>query len=233
MAYVGDPVALVVARSRYIAEDAADLIEVEYDYEEPVLDYREAASLTDRLVHPEAGSNAMASVPFTPMSPDLDEAFDQADHVIEETIESHRYIAVPMEPRGVLADWDPGLEELNVVMSTQSVHESRAFCARMLDVPEANVTVSIARCRRRVRVQDAHRPGGGRDRPGVPPARPAGEVDRGPQGEPHLGTRTPATSGPESGSPSTPTGRSRPWLRTASATSAPTRRRPDRWTCSC
>jgi carbon-monoxide dehydrogenase large subunit len=143
VAYVGDPVALVVARSRYIAEDAADLIEVEYEHGDPVLDYREAASLTDRLVHPEAGSNAMASVPFTPMSADLEEAFGQADHVIEETIESHRYVAVPMEPRGILADWNPGLEELNVVMSTQSVHESRAFCARMLGVPEANVTVSM------------------------------------------------------------------------------------------
>ncbi len=141
--YVGDPVAAVVATTRYIAEDAVDLIEIEYELVAPILNYKDAARITDRFVHPEAGSNAMASVPFTPMSPDIDEAFSNADHVIETVIESHRYIAVPMEPRGVLATWDPGTDELDVVISTQSVHEVRGFCARMLGVPEASVTVSM------------------------------------------------------------------------------------------
>ena len=85
----------------------------------------------------------MVAVPFTPMSPDIDEAFSKADHVVETVIESHRYIAVPMEPRGVLATWDQGTDELDLVISTQSVHETRAFCARMLDVPEANVSVRM------------------------------------------------------------------------------------------
>ena len=67
VSYVGDPVALVVARSRYAAEDAVDLIEVDFQPETPVVDYRSAAATTDHLVHPEAGSNAMASVPFTAM----------------------------------------------------------------------------------------------------------------------------------------------------------------------
>ena len=62
---------------------------------------------------------------------------------METVIESHRYIAVPMEPRGVLATWDQGTDELDLVISTQSVHETRAFCARMLGVPEANVSVSM------------------------------------------------------------------------------------------
>ena len=143
VAYVGDPVALVVATSRYVAEDAVDLIEVDYEPTTPVLDYRHAAGITDRLVHPDVGSNAMVAVPFTPMSADVDEAFSKADHVVETLIESHRYIAVPMEPRGVLATWDEGTEELDLVISTQSVHETRAFCARMLDVPEANVSVTM------------------------------------------------------------------------------------------
>jgi aerobic carbon-monoxide dehydrogenase large subunit len=141
--YVGDPLAIVIATSRYIAEDALDLIQVEFEPETPVLDYRSASSVTDHLVHPEVGSNAMASVPFTPMSPDLEEAFAKADHVVETLVESHRYIAVPMEPRGALATWSPGTEELDLVISTQSVHETRSFCARMLDIPEVNVSVSM------------------------------------------------------------------------------------------
>ncbi|MBO0729750.1 MAG: xanthine dehydrogenase family protein [Acidimicrobiaceae bacterium] len=141
--YVGDPVALVVARDRYVAEDAADLVEVDYEVTEPVLDYRQASGITDRLVHPDRDSNAWVTVPFTPLSPDLDAAFAGAPHVVEETIESHRYIAVPMEPRGLVATWQPGTQELAVVISTQSVHEVRKFCARMLDIPEANVTVTM------------------------------------------------------------------------------------------
>ncbi len=143
VSYVGDPVALVVARDRYVAEDAADLVEVEVEPAEPVLDYRQAAGISDRLVHPDKGSNAWIAMPFTPMSPDLDDAFADAAHVIEETIESHRYIAVPMEPRGLVATFDPGTRELSVVISSQSVHEVRKFCARMLDIPEANVNVTM------------------------------------------------------------------------------------------
>jgi carbon-monoxide dehydrogenase large subunit len=143
VSFVGDPVALVVARSRYVAEDAVDLIEVDFEPETPVVDYRSAAATTDHLVHPEVGSNAMASVPFTAMSADLEEAFSGADHVVEATIESHRYIAVPMEPRGVIATWAPGTGELDVVISTQSVHEVRSFCSRMLALPEANITAHM------------------------------------------------------------------------------------------
>jgi carbon-monoxide dehydrogenase large subunit len=143
VAYVGDPIALVIAVDRYLAEDAVDLIEVDFEPTTPVVDYHTAAGMTDHLVHPEAGSNAMVAVPFTAMSPDLEEAFAQADHVVEATIESHRYIAVPMEPRGIVASWHPGTDELDVVISTQSVHDVRAFCARMLAVPEANVSVTM------------------------------------------------------------------------------------------
>ena len=141
--YVGDPIAIVVASSRYVAEDAVDLIEVDFEPSTPVVDYHLAAETTEQLVHPEAGSNAMAAVPFTAMAPGLDEAFSNADHIVETMIESHRYIAVPMEPRGILATWNAGTDELDVVMSTQSVHESRAFCARMLGIPEASVSVSM------------------------------------------------------------------------------------------
>jgi len=142
--HVGDPIAFVVAESRYIAEDAADLIEVDYDVQTAAVDYAAALDDTDHVVHSGWGlvSNAMVTVPFTPMGAGVDGAFAAAAHVVECTIEQHRYLCVPMEPRGIVASWAAGRDELDVVCSTQSVHETRNFFARYLDVPEANVRVT-------------------------------------------------------------------------------------------
>jgi carbon-monoxide dehydrogenase large subunit len=142
--YVGDLVAFVVAESRYVAEDACELIEVDYDLQPAVADYRTAKDDTDNVVHAAWGlaSNAMADVPFMPLSGDLDDTFERAPHVIECTVEQNRYLALPMETRGILASWNPGREEMAIVCATQSVHETRNFFARYLNVPEANVRVT-------------------------------------------------------------------------------------------
>jgi carbon-monoxide dehydrogenase large subunit len=142
--HVGDPVAFVVAESRYVAEDACDLIAVDYEPGEPAVDYSTAAGDTERIVHAAWGlpSNAMVAMPFTPLTPDLDAAFADATHVVECTIEQNRYVPVPMETRGIVASWTPGRDELDVVCSTQSVHETRNFFARYLNVPEGNVRVT-------------------------------------------------------------------------------------------
>jgi aerobic carbon-monoxide dehydrogenase large subunit len=142
--HVGDPIAMVVAESRYVAEDACELIEVDLDPGPPVVDYRRASADTDNVVHSAWGlpSNAMVEVPFTPISPDLDESFASADHVVEATIEQNRYLCVPMETRGIVASWSPGRDELDLVCSCQGVHETRNFFARYLGIPEANVRVT-------------------------------------------------------------------------------------------
>jgi aerobic carbon-monoxide dehydrogenase large subunit len=142
--HVGDPLALVVAETRYVAEDACELIDVDYDPATAVVDYHTAAGETEHLVHGAWGfpTNAMVEVPFTPLSPDLDEAFAAADHVVEATIDQNRYLCVPMEGRGIVASWAPGRDELDVVCSCQGVHETRNFFARYLGVPEANVRVT-------------------------------------------------------------------------------------------
>ncbi len=108
--YVGDTVALVVAESRYAAEDACELVEVEYEPGQAVVDFATAADDTDNLVHAAWGleSNAMVATPFMPISGDLDDAFAAAAHVVECTIEQNRYIAVPMETRGIIASWTRG-----------------------------------------------------------------------------------------------------------------------------
>jgi carbon-monoxide dehydrogenase large subunit len=142
--HVGDPIAFVVAESRYVAEDACELIDVEYETDDAAVDYARAGDDTEHVVHAGWGlqSNAMVDVPFVSMSADLEEAFASAGHVVEATIAQNRYLCVPMETRGILATWDPGAQEIDIVCSTQSVHETRNFFARYLKLPEASIRVT-------------------------------------------------------------------------------------------
>jgi carbon-monoxide dehydrogenase large subunit len=137
--FVGDPIVLVVAESRYVAEDACELVEVELEPLEPIVD-PEMAVESSQLVHPELGSNVAMSVP-TPPSPELDAAFAEAAHVVRERIVQHRHTNVPMETRGVVAAFTPSSGELEVWLSTQNPHEARQVCARVTGVPEHLVRV--------------------------------------------------------------------------------------------
>jgi carbon-monoxide dehydrogenase large subunit len=142
--HVGDPIALVVADDRYLAEDALEMIDVEFDVEQAVVDYRTAGADSERLVHAGWGlpSNVMLDQPFMPLAPDLDDAFAAAAHVVETVVEQNRYNCVPMEGRGILATWNAGRGEMDIIASTQSVHETRNFFARYLSIPEGNIRVS-------------------------------------------------------------------------------------------
>jgi aerobic carbon-monoxide dehydrogenase large subunit len=137
--YVGDPIACVVANSRALAEDACEQVVVEYDVDVPVVDYRRAADDVDHVVVPGAPSNVMHASPFTLITPGLDDAFARAAHVVDVVIEQNRYNAVPMEGRGILVSWNRGTDEVDIVMSSQSVHGHREFFARLLQVPAAHV----------------------------------------------------------------------------------------------
>jgi carbon-monoxide dehydrogenase large subunit len=137
--FVGDPVALVVAESRYLAEDACELVEVDYEPLDPIIDPERARDDTE-LVHQELGSNVAGHIP-TPPDPELDAAFEQAAHVVTERLVQHRHTNVPMETRGVIASYEPASGELDVVLSTQNPHEARQVCARLTGVPEHLVRV--------------------------------------------------------------------------------------------
>lgn len=138
--FVGDPIALVVADSRYVAEDACELIEVEYEPLTAVVDFERAADDTENLVHPELGSNIASSM-ATPPDAALDEALARAAHVVTETFYQQRQTPTPMETRGIVAHWDPYAPELRVWMSSQNPHEVRRTCARILGVAESRVRV--------------------------------------------------------------------------------------------
>jgi len=135
--FVGDPVALVVAESRYIAEDAADLVDVDYEPLPPVVDYLQAHESAG-LVH-EGYENNVAGRLRGGKPDAVEQACDSAAHVVTETIYQQAYAPVPMETRGLVVEWSGG--ELTIWAATQAPHEVRAFCARLLGIPEHSVRV--------------------------------------------------------------------------------------------
>jgi aerobic carbon-monoxide dehydrogenase large subunit len=137
--FVGDPVALVVAESRYLAEDAADLVEVDYEPLQAVVDYT-LAEQADTLVHESHGSNVIGAMAGPPASA-LHEVFSSAAHVVGETIFQHAYAAVPLEGRGLVVDYSRSTGDLTIYSATQSPHEVRLFCSRLLGVPEHRIRV--------------------------------------------------------------------------------------------
>ncbi len=191
--YVGDPSPWWSPRAATSPRTRARPSRSTTSRSRPVVDYMTAAADTENIVHAGWGleSNAMAAVPFTPLSADLDEVFAGAEHVVECEVEQNRYVAMPMETRGIMVSYEPGRQELEIVCATQSVHETRNFFAALPPDPRRQRARHRARRRRRVRPEDVRVPRGVRGRARVRAARPAGEVDRGPPREPALGRALP------------------------------------------
>lgn len=137
--FVGDPVAMVVATDRYIAEDAAEAVIVDYEPLPPVVDYR-AALESAVLVHPDRPGNLAGQLAGRPMA-DLDPVFADAPHVVTQTLYQQSYGPVPMETRGIVAEWAAAGGEMTIWAATQSPHEVRSFCARLLGIAEHRVRV--------------------------------------------------------------------------------------------
>ena len=138
--FVGDPVALVVAEDRYLAEDALELIDIEYEPRAPVVDYEQAAARTD-LVHPELGTNLGAS--GSGPDPELAQVFESAHLVATETFHQQRQCNLPMETRGLVAHWQRHAGRLDLWASTQSPHELAFTAARVLGIGEHQVRVHM------------------------------------------------------------------------------------------
>jgi carbon-monoxide dehydrogenase large subunit len=137
--FAGEAIAMVVADDRYLAEDACDLIEVDYEVLPPVIDLEGAADNTD-LVHPERGTNVVNRGGVA--HPELDDVFASAPHVITETFRQFWQSQVPMEPHGIIVRWSPHDHEMHVWSSCQRVHEVRATLCRVLDLGEHLIHVT-------------------------------------------------------------------------------------------
>jgi carbon-monoxide dehydrogenase large subunit len=137
--HVGVPVAVVIADSRSIAEDAAALVEVDYEVLEAVVDWRRALDPDAPRVHTESPDNLVASLDGRFGA--VEEVFAGARHVFAETFVTHRGGCHSMEGRGVVAVPDPMGEMLTVWTSTQMPHMVRRLIADHLGRDESTVRV--------------------------------------------------------------------------------------------
>lgn len=136
--FVGHPIAAVVATDRYAARDAIDKVMVDYEELPPVVDVEEAAK-GGALVHESFGDNI--AYKLTAGEGDIDAALGAADRVIKQRILHRRLAPIAMEPRGVLARYFPGEEELTVWSSTQIPHLLRTQLALMIGIAENKLRV--------------------------------------------------------------------------------------------
>jgi carbon-monoxide dehydrogenase large subunit len=136
--YVGEPLAAVVAASRYVAEDACELVEVEYEPLEAVVDPERALAADAPLLHEEHGSNNFAHIEYE--SGDVEAAFAAAAHVVPKRFHFGRTHAAPLEGRGGVADWS---RELTFWGSTQMPFLVRSMLADLYGLPETRVRVLV------------------------------------------------------------------------------------------
>jgi aerobic carbon-monoxide dehydrogenase large subunit len=137
--YVGEAVAFVVADDRYIAEDALDLIDVDYEPLPVVHNFESATQAGGPLVHADAPGNVAAHLEQVVGDPDA--VFASAPHVIHERFAFERGAAMPMEGRGVLARWESHESMLTCWISTQAPIPIRNGLAAIFHLPEHKVRV--------------------------------------------------------------------------------------------
>ena len=134
--HAGEAMAVVVAESRYIAEDALDLIEVDYE-PLPAVTTIDVALEDATLVHPANGTNLAGSADIN--VGDVEAAFRDAEYVRSEEFRTNRHTANPMETRGLVASYDSSDGHMRVWGPTKVSHTNRAILARHLEIDEERI----------------------------------------------------------------------------------------------
>ena len=137
--YVGQPVAVVVAKNSYVARDGAELVAVDYEPLTPVVNPVDAANEDVPVIHPHLGTNvAMRSVQE---GGDIEKAFAQAAHIVRQKYQIPRLAPSSMETRGVIGSYDASSDLLTVWDSTQAPNQIKRYLAQMLGRPEESIRV--------------------------------------------------------------------------------------------
>jgi carbon-monoxide dehydrogenase large subunit len=137
--FIGDPVACIVASDRYRAEDAAELVAVDYDEQAPVTDIAHALAPGAPRVDETLPTNLVSHQSFVAGNPTR--RFADAAHIVEATFRQHRQTHAPIETRGCCAVWDEGRGHLTMHVGNQAPHPFRTQLARRLRLSESQVTV--------------------------------------------------------------------------------------------
>jgi aerobic carbon-monoxide dehydrogenase large subunit len=135
----GEAVCAVVARSRAEAEDACELVVVDYEELTPVTDAETALDPATPVIHASLGDNLTFERKHE--AGDVDKAFAEADEVIETTLRFGRHTGVTNEPRAIVADWNAGEARLTVYQGTQAPHMMQNLYAKHLGLEEHQVRV--------------------------------------------------------------------------------------------
>ncbi len=135
--HVGEALAVIVAESRYAAEDAAELVTCDLDPLPAVVDAEAALGPAAPIIHETVGSNLIGT--FTVGKGDVDTALTRAPHRLARRFYHHRYAGSPMECRGVVGAYDPRTDSLTIWSATQVVHWVRREAATILRLPEARI----------------------------------------------------------------------------------------------
>jgi carbon-monoxide dehydrogenase large subunit len=137
--YVGEPIAAVVARDRYVAEDIAELVQVEYDELPPVIDPVAAMAHGGARLYDEWPDNVLYTDHFDEGGTQA--AFESAHLVVKRRFKTNRHTGAPLETRGAIAEWDDGNGTLTLTANLQDVHLARTVLADLLDLPPSHVRV--------------------------------------------------------------------------------------------
>jgi carbon-monoxide dehydrogenase large subunit len=137
--YVGEPVALVLARDRYAAEDVAELVSIDYEDLQPVVDPEEALAPGAPRLYDDWPDNRVYTDRLE--AGPLDDAFGRAHTVISRRFRTNRHTGTPLETRGAIADWDSGNETLTYTANVQDVYLARTVLSGVLDLPPSRLRV--------------------------------------------------------------------------------------------
>jgi aerobic carbon-monoxide dehydrogenase large subunit len=137
--FVGHPVAVVVARDRYLAADGADAVEVTYEELPAVADPEKALASGAPAVHPQWPDNVAFT--FHQEGGNVAQAFREADVIVKQRITSQRLIPMAMETRGVVADWHAAEKSLTLYSSSQAPHLLRSLLSNIFGIPENRLRV--------------------------------------------------------------------------------------------
>ncbi len=137
--YAGDAVAVVVAEDPYVARDALDLIDVDYEPLPVVVDQEEALRKGAPQLHDEAPGNL--AFKWVLEGGDVDKVFQEAEVVEEQRMVNQRLQPSAMEPRAAVAQWDAGEERLTLWVTSQNPHIHRLLLSIVLGVPEQKLRV--------------------------------------------------------------------------------------------
>ena len=135
----GEPVAVVVANKRAVAEDASELVEIDYEDLDAQLDMETAMDKSTKVIHDDLGNNLFWT--RTVNQGDVSEAFKKSQIVEKVTLDFARHTGVTLETRAIVADWDSSEERMTIYHNGQAPHMMQSIIAKHLNISEGLVRI--------------------------------------------------------------------------------------------